>query len=117
MVERDLGTATIVYDDPESGTVERTVQNEHLVYVRDHWSVKLDEDGDGNDVLRRIPRQRVHYVERSVEEFEREVETLQQRVQSVADDLRTKLLGDDEPDESVEPHRIDVERAEDREGT
>lgn len=76
MVDRDLGQATIVYDAPEEGTVERTVQNEHIVHFDDHWLVKVGEDEQGNHVVRRIPRDRVHYVERSVEEFREQVNSL-----------------------------------------
>ncbi|MFC4357486.1 hypothetical protein ACFO0N_05915 [Halobium salinum] len=84
MVERDLGQAKIVYDDPEEGVVERVVQNEHAVHVRDHWVVRTGEDAEGNHVIRRIPRERVHYVERSTEEFKKTVE-------SMADDIKDKL--------------------------
>ena len=31
-LEKDLGAATIVYDDPDEGTVERSVPNEHVAY-------------------------------------------------------------------------------------
>ncbi|MFP8956965.1 hypothetical protein ACLI4Y_09570 [Natrialbaceae archaeon A-CW3] len=111
-IQRDLGEATIVYEDPEEDTVSKTVPNEHIAYFQDHWIVKTDEDESGNDIVRRIPSRRVHYVERSVEEFEEEVETVVDRVQSFASRLQTKIpvgdggSGDEEP---VEPHRIDVE--------
>ncbi|WP_435333689.1 hypothetical protein [Haloarchaeobius sp. TZWWS8] len=113
MVDRDLGEAVIVYDDPDDGTVEKTVKNEHVAYFQDHWIVKTGED-EGADLVRRIPVQRVHYVERSVEEFENEVSTLRDQVQSVADDLRSKFLGgDDRGDSDSEPLRIDVQSEED----
>lgn len=83
MVDRDLGEARIVYDDPE-GTTETTVANERIAYFDDHWLVKTGEDDDGNDVVRRIPRDRVHYVERSVSEFKDEVESL-------TDELKSRL--------------------------
>ncbi|GGN98578.1 MULTISPECIES: hypothetical protein [Haloarcula] len=111
MVDDDLGTATIVYETPEDGTVERVVQNEHVAYFQDHWILKTDEDAD-RDVVRRIPRERVHYVERSVEEFEQEVGTLRNQVESFADDVRKKLLGSDDQSER-EAHHIDVESDED----
>ncbi|WP_236035440.1 hypothetical protein [Haloarcula rubra] len=111
MVDDDLGTATIVYETADDGTVERTVQNEHIAYFQDHWILKTDEDAD-RDVVRRIPRERVHYVERSVEEFEQEVGTLRNQVESLADDVRSKLLGGDERSEQ-EAHHIDVESDED----
>ena len=110
-LERELGNATIVYDDPDEGTVEKTVPNEHVAYFQDHWIIKTDEDDQGHDIVRRIPSGRVHYVERSVEQFEDEVETLVDRVQSFASNLQTKIPvgGDsDERSEQREPHRIDV---------
>jgi hypothetical protein len=110
MVDDDLGTATIVYETPDDGTVERTVENEHIAYFQDHWIVKTDEDAD-SDVVRRIPIQRVHYVERSVGEFEEEVQTLRNQVASFADDVRSKLLGGDDGHAEQEPHRIEVEEA------
>ncbi|ELY57704.1 hypothetical protein [Natronolimnohabitans innermongolicus] len=115
-LERDLGEATIVYEEPDEGTVRKTVPNEHIAYFQDHWIIKTDEDDQGHDIVRRIPSKRVHYVERSVEQFEEEVETLVDQVQSFASDLRTKIpVGGggrdaDEREELPEPHRIDVER-------
>jgi len=108
MADTELGTAVIAYEDPEEGTVERTVENERIAYFQDHWIVKLDEDEAGNDVVRRIPLQRVHYVERSVEAFEDEVGTLRSQVESFADDLRSTLLGGPEEPERREPERIEI---------
>ncbi len=107
MVETELGKATIVYEHPHEGTVERTVQNEHLAYFQDHWILKTDEDDQGRDTVRRIPIQRVHYVERTVEEFESEISSLRRQVESLADDVRSKLRGTEteteaEPSESIE---------------
>lgn len=109
MAQPELGTAVIAYEDPQEGTVERTVQNERLAYFQDHWIVKLDEDESGNDIVRRIPHGRVHYVERSVEAFEEEVGTLRSQVESFASDLRSTLLGG-EPEESgrPDPERIEI---------
>ncbi|WP_254768552.1 hypothetical protein [Salinilacihabitans rarus] len=114
-LERDLGEATIVYEDPDEGTVRKTVPNEHVAYFQDHWIVKTDEDEEGNDIVRRIPARRVHYVERSVEQFEEEVQTLVDQVQSFAADLRTKIpvgSGDDE-ESDVQPIEVDVESEDD----
>ncbi|WP_435359134.1 hypothetical protein [Haloarchaeobius sp. DFWS5] len=111
MVDKELGQAVIVYEDPDGETVEKTVDNEHIAYFQDHWILKTGEDDDGRDLVRRIPIQRVHYVERSVEKFENEVNTVRNQVQSVADDLRSKFLGSDEEAESSsqeEAIRIDV---------
>lgn len=109
-LERDLGEATIAYDDPDEGTVTKTVPNEHIAYFQDHWIIKTEEDEQGNDIVRRIPYRRVHYVERSVEEFEEEINTIRNQVQSVADSLRSRFLGDD--DDESEVHPIEVEPGE-----
>ncbi|WP_411964508.1 hypothetical protein [Haloferax sp. YSMS24] len=114
MAEPDLGKAVIVYDDPNEGTVEKTVENERIAYFQDHWIVKFDEDADGNDIVRRIPVQRVHYVERSVEQFEAEVQTLRNQVESFAKNLQSTLLGRDDDTDSGEPTRIEVESGHDR---
>ncbi len=106
-LEEDLGQATIIYDGPDGETVEKTVPNEHIAYFQDHWILKNEEDEQGNDIVRRIPARRVYYVERSVEEFEEEIKTVRDQVQSVASSFRSKLLGGDD-DEGSEVHPIDV---------
>ena len=93
MVERDLGQATIVYEDRDGEPQEKTVQNEHIAYFQDHWIIKTGEHERGQDIVRRIPAQRVYHVERSVEQFEQEIKTIRDQVQSVADDLRSKIMG------------------------
>lgn len=113
MTDSDLGTATIVYDHPEDGAVEETVQNEHLVYFQDHWLLKHDEDEAGNDRVRRIPRERVHYVDRSVETFEDEIGSVRKQVENVATEVRSKLLGGGESRDTddrgaSEPVEVDV---------
>ncbi|RJT08109.1 hypothetical protein [Halococcus sp. IIIV-5B] len=84
MDDPQLGQATIVYDDPDEGKIETVVDNEFIAYFDDHWLVKVGEDGDGNDVVRRIPKERVHYVERSVEEF-------QDKIDKLADEAQERL--------------------------
>lgn len=115
MVDEDLGEAVIVYDDAKGEATERTVQNEHIAYFQDHWILKTGEDDEGRDVVRRIPLQRVHYVERSVEEFEEEVSTLRSQVESFADDLRSKFFDRDDTSQRHDDDvtRIDVESGED----
>ncbi|GAA0299795.1 hypothetical protein [Halarchaeum salinum] len=117
MVDDELGRATIVYENPDGDTVEQTVQNEHLVYVQDHWLLDVSDEEAGTDTVRRIPIQRVYHVEREVEEFEDELSTLRQQVESVADDVRARLLGDDSDDgnREGEPVHIDVEETDDGE--
>ncbi|EMA49236.1 hypothetical protein C450_18273 [Halococcus salifodinae DSM 8989] len=84
MVDPELGRATIVYDKLDEGQVEITVDNEYIAYFDDHWLVKVGEDDDGNDVVRRIPRDRVQHVERSVEKF-------QDKLDMMADEARERL--------------------------
>lgn len=91
MSQLELGQATIVYDDPEEGQTEETVENEQLVYARDHWMVRSGTDDQGNDLMKQIPKERVHYVERNVERFEEEASTIKRRVESMARDLRQRL--------------------------
>jgi hypothetical protein len=112
----DRGEAIIVYEDPEEGTVERTVDNERIAYFQDHWIVKLDEDEAGNDIVRRIPLQRVHHVDRSVEKFEDEVKTLRNQVESFAEDLQSTLLGGDDDADVAESRHIDIEGGSDDDG-
>ena len=103
----DIGHATIVYEHPEEGTVETQVQNELIVYFQDHWILKREsETGDG-DIVRRIPSRRVHYVDRSVEEFEEEVATRFDQVQSYLAELQSKLPIN-RSEERQDPHRIDI---------
>jgi len=109
-LEHDLGQATIVYDDPTEDVVTKTVPNEHIASFQGHWILKTEEDEQGNDIVRRIPFGRVHYVERSVEEFEEEVRTIRDQIQSVAENLRSKLLGRNDDDEGeVSPIEVEYE--------
>jgi hypothetical protein len=112
VVDEDLGEATIVYETAD-GTVEKTLPNEHIAYFQDHWMLKTDEDEHGNDIVRRIPIHKVHYVERSVEQFEDEVATLRDQVESFADNLRSRFLGSGEREQtnqgSVDSISIDVD--------
>ena len=68
--DRELGTATIVYETAAEEIERVTVDNEHIAYFQDHWLFAYGTDDDGNDVIRRVPKERVRYVERSVEELE-----------------------------------------------
>lgn len=92
-MEIELGQATIVYEGPDGDRVEETVENEKILYARDHWVLLAGSDDQGNDLMRQIPRGRVHRVERNVEQFEEEAATLRHRVESIADDLRQRLPG------------------------
>lgn len=109
MVEEDLGTATIVYEEPENGTVEQTVQNEHIAYFQDHWVLKMDEEEEGWDTVRRIPHQRVYHVERSVNEFEDEITTVKSQLRSMAEDLQQKIVGGEQGRQTErETHQIEI---------
>lgn len=116
-LEEDLGEATIQYEAPDEGTVEKTVPNEHVAYFQDHWIIKTDEDDQGRDIVRRIPHQRVYYVERSVQEFEEEIKTLFDRVESVATSLQTKIpIGGGGSEQREEPTHIGVDSGDSTEG-
>lgn len=91
MDQLELGKATIIYEDRDGETVEETVDNEQLVYARDHWMVKSGTDDEGNDLMSQIPRSRVVRVDRNVQQFEDQAQTVRHRVESFADDLRQKL--------------------------
>jgi hypothetical protein len=120
MEEIQLGQGTIVYEDPKDGRTETTVDNEELVYARDHWMLRSGGDEHGNDQMRQIPRDRVYYVERNVERFEERAATVRHRVESLASNLREKVpvdMGDGgsrrerSAREETEPTRIPVEKS------
>ena len=73
--DRELGTATIVYETAAEEIEQVTVDNEHIAYFQDHWLFAYGTDDDGNDVVRRVPKERVRYVERSVGELEESFES------------------------------------------
>lgn len=91
MDQLELGKATILYEDQDGDVVEETVDNEQLVYARDHWMLKSGTDDEGNDLMSQIPRDRVVRVDRNVQRFEDQAQTVRHRVESFADDLREKL--------------------------
>ena len=114
MDELELGQATIVYEDPEEGVVEETVDNEEVVYARDHWMVRTGTDDEDNDLMKQIPMDRVHRVDRSVEQFEEQAGTVRRRVESIASDLRERLPVDVGGDGRRERGRADRSTAETR---
>jgi|GEM_PF-643427 hypothetical protein len=91
MEEIELGKATIVYEGADGETVEETLDNEEIVYARDHWHVRTGTDEDGNDLMTQIPKERVHRVDRTVEKFEDQAGTVRRRVESLASDLRERI--------------------------
>ncbi len=113
MVERELGEATIVYEHPEEGLQEHTVENEYIAYFQDHWIFKTGEDEEGDvERVRRVPATRVVHVERSVEEFQDEVSTVKNQVRSLTEELRGMLPVGGEGGrraEQEEPVQIEVE--------
>ena len=91
VTERELGQATIVYEDPGGGQVEKQVENDGIAYFQDHWIVRTGETDEGHDTVRRIPSHRVYYVERDVEEFKQEVQSLRNQVESLANEVKSKF--------------------------
>ena len=114
MEEVELGQATIVYEGPDGETVETTVDNEEIVYARDHWHVRTGTDEDGNDLMKQIPKERVHRVDRTVEKFEDQAGTVRSRVESLASDLRERIpvdVGDGDRRETMRPETGQEEEA------
>jgi len=112
MEEIARGQATIVYEDPDDGVVHETVDNEEAVYAYDHWNVRTGTDEDGNDLMKQIPRDRVHRVDRNVEKFEEQAGTVRKRVESLANDLRERIpVGGDGRRETMQPETGQTEEA------
>jgi len=114
MEEVELGQATIVYEGPDEEIVETTVDNEEIVYARDHWHVRTGTDEDGNDLMKQIPKERVHRVDRTVEKFEDQAGTVRRRVESLASDLRERIpvdVGDGGRRETMRPETGQEEEA------
>ncbi|WP_255168239.1 hypothetical protein [Natrononativus amylolyticus] len=87
--DREVGTATIVYEPTDGDTEEVTVDNDHIAYFQGHWLFAYGTDEEGNDVVRRVPKERVRYVERSVEELEDTFETAVDRAKDTLEELRS----------------------------
>ncbi|MDS0281322.1 hypothetical protein [Haloarcula onubensis] len=114
MEELELGQATIVYEDPDEGIVEETVDNEEMVYAYDHWNIRSGTDADGNDLMKQIPKERVHRVDRNVEKFEDQAGSVRRRVESLASDLRERIpvnVGDGGRRETMRPETGQEEEA------
>jgi len=114
MEELELGQATIVYEGADGETVEETVDNEEILYARDHWHVRTGSDADGNDLMKQIPKERVYGVDRTVEAFEDRAGTVRRRVESLASDLRERIpvdVGGDGRRETMRPESGQEEEA------
>jgi len=85
--EPELGTATIVYETPGENDERVTVDNDRIAYFQDHWLFAYGTDEDGNDVVRRVPKEQVYYVERSVEELEETFESSLEKAKGKLEDL------------------------------
>ncbi|MFD1561979.1 hypothetical protein ACFR99_00120 [Haloarchaeobius amylolyticus] len=85
--EPELGTATIVYETPGEDDERVTVDNDRIAYFQDHWLFAYGTDEDGNDVVRRVPKERVYYVERSVEELEETFESSLEKAKGKLEEL------------------------------
>ncbi|MBZ6495980.1 hypothetical protein [Natrinema longum] len=86
--EPELGTATIVYELPGEDVERVTVDNDRIAYFQDHWLFAYGTDEDGNDVVRRVPKARVHFVERSVEEVTETFESGLEKAKAKLEELR-----------------------------
>ncbi|RKD97970.1 hypothetical protein [Halopiger aswanensis] len=84
----ELGTATIVYETSEGDVEEVDVDNDHIAYFQDHWLFAYDIDDEGNDIVRRVPHNRVYYVERSVEELEDTFDTAVDKAKDKLEQIR-----------------------------
>jgi len=124
MVEQlELGEATIVYEDEDGEVVKETLDNEEIVYARDHWMLRQGTDDRDNDLMKQIPRDRVYRVERNVQAFEEEAQTMKRRIESIASDIRRKIpvdVGDGREtgrgtrgETHQAPTRIEVEESDD----
>jgi len=85
--EPELGTATIVYETPGENDERVTVDNDRIAYFQDHWLFAYGTDDDGNDIVRRVPKERVYYVERSVEELEETFESSLEKAKGKLEEL------------------------------
>ncbi|WP_440764119.1 hypothetical protein [Natronorubrum sp. DTA7] len=83
----ELGKATIVYETATGDLERATVDNDHIAYFQGHWLFAYGTDEDGNDVVRRVPKERVRLVERSVEEIEKAFETAVDKTKGKLEDL------------------------------
>ena len=71
----ELGKATIVYETATGDLERATVDNDRIAYFQDHWLFAYGTNENGDDVVRRVPKERVRYVERTVEEIEETFES------------------------------------------
>jgi hypothetical protein len=56
---------TIVYEGPDE-EIERKPDELNFDDTTGHWRFPIGEDADGDTVYRRIPRERVYHVDRTV---------------------------------------------------
>lgn len=84
----ELGKASIVYETATGDLERATVDNDRIAYFQDHWLFAYGTDEDGNNVVRRVPKERVRYVERSVEEIEETFESGIEKAKGKIEELR-----------------------------
>ncbi|NUC70964.1 hypothetical protein HTZ84_01330 [Haloterrigena sp. SYSU A558-1] len=84
----ELGKASIVYETATGDLERATVDNDRIAYFQDHWLFAYGNDEDGNSVVRRVPKERVRYVERSVEEIEETFESGIEKAKGKLEELR-----------------------------
>ncbi|ADB61726.1 hypothetical protein Htur_2857 [Haloterrigena turkmenica DSM 5511] len=84
----ELGKASIVYETATGDLERATVDNDRIAYFQDHWLFAYGTDEDGNNVVRRVPKERVRYVERSVEEIEETFESGIEKAKGKLEEIR-----------------------------
>ncbi|NUB93126.1 hypothetical protein HT576_19145 [Haloterrigena sp. SYSU A121-1] len=84
----ELGKASIVYETATGDLERATVDNDRIAYFQDHWLFAYGNDEDGNSVVRRVPKERVRYVERSVEEIEETFESGIEKAKGKLEEIR-----------------------------
>jgi hypothetical protein len=111
VTEREVGQATIVYENPDGGQVSVQVDNDGIAYFQDHWIVRTGETDEGHDTVRRIPSHRVYYVERDVEEFKQEVQSLRNQVESLASEVKSRFSSGESDEDRGRDDRFDDQDA------
>lgn len=84
----ELGKATIVYETATGEFERATVDNDHIAYFQDHWLFAYGTNENGDDIVRRVPKERVRYVERTVEEIEETFESGIEKAKGKLEEIR-----------------------------
>ena len=84
----EVGKATIVYETATDDLERATVDNDHIAYFQGHWLFAYGTNEEGDDVVRRVPKERVRYVERTVEEIEETFESGIEKAKGKLEEIR-----------------------------